>query len=135
MNVLPGLTGDRWLLNHTVYQPGQRAGHYESFYQRANHPDRPMAFWIRYTIFAPAGDLAAAVGELWAVAFHGQTGHHTVAKAEVPIAECAFARDAFRVRVGTAELGPTAPAGSPAGAKIVYLIQSASGRSGWLARW
>ena len=112
MNVLPGLAGDRWLLNHTVYRPGQRAGHYESFYQRANHPDRPLALWIRYTIFAPAGDPAGAVGELWAVAFDGQTGHHTVAKTEVPMAECAFARDEFTVRVGTAELGPTALCGS-----------------------
>jgi hypothetical protein len=39
--------------NWTRYQPGQSAGHYESFFQRANHPIRPMAFWIRYTIFSP----------------------------------------------------------------------------------
>jgi hypothetical protein len=97
---------DPWSLDHAVYQPGQRAGHYESFYVRANHPDRPLAFWIRYTIFAPQGRPDAAVGELWAVAFDGETGRHTVAKLDVPIADCEFRRDAFAVRVGTAELGP-----------------------------
>jgi len=29
--------------NGTRYQPGHRAGHYESFFQRANHPARPLA--------------------------------------------------------------------------------------------
>lgn len=112
MKVADGLVGDRWLLNHTVYEPGQQAGHYESFYQRANHPDRPLAFWIRYTIFAPAGDPAGAVGELWAVAFDGETGDHRAAKVQVPIADCAFARDRFAARVGSASLEPGRLAGS-----------------------
>ena len=41
--------------NDTRYQPGQRAGHYESFFSARNHPSRPLAFWIRYTIFSPDG--------------------------------------------------------------------------------
>jgi hypothetical protein len=106
------VTGERWSLDHAVYRPGQAGGHYESFYQRANHPDRPLAFWIRYTIFAPAGDPDAAVGELWAVAFDGETGEHAVAKREFPIAECHFARDRFAVRIGAAELGPERLAGA-----------------------
>ena len=40
-------------INWTRYRPGQKKGHYESFYQRANHPTKPWAFWIRYTIFSP----------------------------------------------------------------------------------
>lgn len=106
MDVTRGLLGDRWLLDRTVYQPGQAGGHYESFYQRANHPTRPLAFWIRYTIFAPAADPAAAVGQLWAVAFDGETGRHTVAKEEFPIGGCAFDREGFAVRIGASELGP-----------------------------
>lgn len=112
MKVADGLVGDRWLLDHTVHEPGQQAGHYESFYQRANHPDRPLAFWLRYTIFAPAGYPASAVGQLWAVAFDGETGEHRAAKVEVPLADCSFARDRFAVRVGSASLGPGALAGS-----------------------
>jgi hypothetical protein len=112
MDVTAGLAGDRWLLNRAVYVPGQRAGHYESFYQRANHPDRPLAFWIRYTIFASAEDPAAARGELWAVAFDGETGRHVVAKDEFPMSDCEFRQDGFAVRVGTAELGPGRLTGS-----------------------
>ncbi len=112
MDVRPGLSGDRWLLNRTVYVPGQQAGHYESFYQRANHPSRPLAFWIRYTIFAPTADSAAARGELWAVCFDGETGRHAVAKRELPMTECEFSRDEFAVRIGTADLGPGRLTGS-----------------------
>jgi hypothetical protein len=32
-------------VNWTQHEPGQQAGHYESFYLRGNHPDRPLAFW------------------------------------------------------------------------------------------
>lgn len=112
VDVRLGLFRDRWLLDRAVYQPGQRAGHYESFYQRANHPERPLAFWIRYTIFAPVGHPTLAVGELWAIAFDGETGEHTVVKREFPIAECEFGRDAFDVRIGESALGPTALTGS-----------------------
>jgi hypothetical protein len=112
MDVRPGLFRDRWLLNRAVYEPGQRAGHYESFYQRANHPDRPLAFWIRYTVFAPAGEPSAAVGQLWAVAFDGESGRHAVAKKVVPIADCEFRRDAFGVRIGGAQLGPGSLSGA-----------------------
>lgn len=115
MDVTHGLAGDRWLLNRTVYVQGPRAGHYESFYQRANHPDRPLAFWVRFTIFAASGDPAKARGEIWAVAFDGETGQHAVAKDEFPMADCEFRRDEFAVRVGTAELGPGRLTGSAGG--------------------
>src|SRR5690349_20568832 len=85
-----------WTVNWAVYQPGQRQGHYESFYLRANHPGRPLAFWLRYTIFSPDGRPDAAVGELWAIAFDGERHRHAVGRAELPIASCDFARDAFR---------------------------------------
>src|SRR4051812_47560587 len=112
MDVRSGLFRDRWLLDRAQYRPGQRAGHYESFYQRANHPERPLAFWIRYTMFAPDNAPGDAIGELWAVAFDGETGQHTVAKEELPITECDFAPDAFGVRVGRNRLGPNTLVGS-----------------------
>ena len=55
---------------------GQPQGHYESFFQRANHPTRPLAFWIRYTLFSPQAHPEQARGELWAVFFNGETGQH-----------------------------------------------------------
>ena len=104
--------GDRWALNRTVHEPGQVQGHYESFYQRANHPTLPIAFWIRYTMFAPDGRPDDAVGELWATFFDGTKDEHTVEKVVVPLAECAFDRERFDVRIGAATLGPGRMAGS-----------------------
>ena len=57
--------------NAARYRPGEPAGHYESYFLRANHPNRPLAFWIRYTVFSPAGRPEAAEGELWAIVFDG----------------------------------------------------------------
>jgi hypothetical protein len=89
--------------------PRDTRGWYESFYQRANHPVKPRAFWIRYTIFRPSGRTLSpepkrAVGELWAVYFDGETGRHVVAKEEFPLVECDFSRDGFAVRVGMSTL-------------------------------
>lgn len=92
-------------VNHARYR-AQPAGHYESFFQRANHPTRPLAFWIRYTVFSPAGRPEAAIGELWAVVFDGERRRHVAVKREVPIARCRFATDAFDVAVDDARLGP-----------------------------
>lgn len=91
-------------LNRTQYVPGQEAGHYESFYQRANHPARPLAFWIRYTIFSPHRRPQDAVGELWAIVFDGETGRHVAVKEERPLAECRFERDGFGARIAAAVL-------------------------------
>jgi hypothetical protein len=92
-------------VNHARFH-AQAGGHYESFFLRANHPTRPLAFWIRYTVFSPKDSPQDAVGELWAVFFDGETNRHAVAKQEYPLAACAFDTSAFRVEVGTATLGP-----------------------------
>jgi hypothetical protein len=91
-------------VNWAQYDPARPTGHYESFYLRGNHPERALAFWIRYTVFSPAGHPADAVGELWAVVFDGATGKHTTAKVELPYRDCAFSPTSFDVRVGDAVL-------------------------------
>ena len=101
---------------------GQAGGHYESFFLRANHPSRPLAFWIRYTIFSPKGRPQDAVGELWAIHFDGESGIHRAAKQEMPFGDCAFSRSDFNVRVGAAILTPGESRGE---------IASASCRIGW----
>ena len=92
--------------NHTRYQPGQRAGHYESFFLRANHPTRPLAFWIRYTLFSPDRRPQDAIGELWAVLFDGNTGRHVAVKREVPFSQCSFKTTGFSVQIDDARLEP-----------------------------
>jgi hypothetical protein len=93
-------------VNWTRYRPGQHEGHYESFYQRANHPTKPWAFWIRYTLFSPKSRPEAAIGELWATFFDGETGEHAVAKEEYPLSECDFDRGAFSARLKDRVLSP-----------------------------
>jgi hypothetical protein len=97
-------------VNHTRYQ-GLAQGHYESFFQRANHPDRPLAFWTRYTVFSPKGHPENAIGELWAVFFNGETNTHIAVKKEVPLNNCVFCTTAFDVRIGVARLGPRSLSG------------------------
>lgn len=86
-------------MNFARFAPGNPEGHYESYFLRANDPRRPLAFWIRYTVFQPEGRPSDALGELWAIWFDGENGAHHALKAEVPIDRCTFARNAFDVRV------------------------------------
>ncbi len=101
--------------NFTRFSPGDAGGFYESFFQRANHPSRPLAFWNRYTIFSPAGRPNDTIGELWSIFFDGESGKHTALKTEVPFARCQFARDRFFARVGDAVLEPGRARGALAG--------------------
>lgn len=102
---------DRAAWNGCRYVAGGLQGHYESWFQRANHPTRPLAFWIRYTIFSPAGRPHDAVGELWAVYFDGERGSVAAAKQDVAIADCRFATSGIDVRIGEAMLTDTRVAG------------------------
>jgi hypothetical protein len=100
--------------NWARYRPGQQEGHYESWFQRANHPARPLAFWIRYTLFSPARRPGEAMGELWAIFFDGESGRHTAVKEELPFQHCSFARDRFEVLIGDARLDGQGLRGSAA---------------------
>jgi hypothetical protein len=89
--------------NHTRFQ-NQTQGHYESFFLRANHPTRPLAFWIRYTLFSPKNLPEKSIGELWATFFNGETNQHTVVKQEHSLTDCLFDTSGFNVRIGKAKL-------------------------------
>ncbi|NUN12446.1 MAG: hypothetical protein HUU55_02285 [Myxococcales bacterium] len=79
-------------------------GHYESYFQRANHPNRPLAFWIRYTVFSPRNRPKDAVGELWAIYFNGESHKITAVKENIPITRCRFAPYGLNIQVGQATL-------------------------------
>jgi hypothetical protein len=94
---------DRSYWNAIRYD-GSPRGHYESYFQRANHPSEPRAFWIRYTIFSPKGRPLDALGELWAIYFD-RTKEQIVAVRETkPIAECGFSDRGLQARIGMATL-------------------------------
>src|ERR1043166_7504494 len=121
-------TRDSW--NATRYEPGDSAGHYESWFQRANDPSGRRAFWIRYTIFAPRGRPDAAVGELWAIAFDREAPPIVAVKQVHPITACAFARDRLDVTIGAARLDDGALRGAAAanGHTIAWDLQFSGGQ-------
>ena len=85
---------------------GGRDGHYESYFVRANHPERGLGFWVRYTIFAPKGQPDRAEAELWAAVFNDPPGGTVTVYASGPLASASFAGagDGLDVRIGAAVL-------------------------------
>ncbi|MBD3852380.1 MAG: hypothetical protein IFK93_13825, partial [Acidobacteria bacterium] len=101
--------------NRVRLGPDIARGHYESFFHRANHPSEPRAFWIRYTVFCPAGRPEEALGERWAVYFDGPAGRVTASKDIVPLVECDFADLEAGLRIGEATLDTAGLRGSAEG--------------------
>ena len=104
MNATRDLMIERNAWNRCRYVRHAQGGHYESYFQRANHPERPLAFWIRYTIFSPKGRAGDAVGELWAIYFDGEKGRIAAVKEVLPLASCRFSDTGLDVRIGPAVL-------------------------------
>lgn len=111
--------------NRCRFSPTDPGGHYESYFQRANHPIRPLAFWIRYTIFSPTGQPEQAVGELWAIYFDGEAEQITAAKAVTPIANCEFSNAGLGARIDEATLrdGELTGSASSGGHTITWSLQ------------
>ncbi|HWO19487.1 MAG TPA: hypothetical protein VNO30_11955 [Kofleriaceae bacterium] len=121
---------DRW--NGARYRAGEQGGHYESWFLRANDAAGQRAFWIRYTIFAPRGRPADAVGELWAIASERAPGRIVAVKEVHPIGACAFAPDRLDVRIGAARLDGGALRGGAAsgGHAIAWDLRYGGGGGG-----
>jgi hypothetical protein len=95
-------------------QPDGAPGHYESWFNRANHPTKPLAFWIRYTIFAPKNRPDDAIGEVWAMFFDGEKGTINAVKEVFPLHTCSFARHGIDVQIGDCTLNGSAMKGQAA---------------------
>ena len=94
------------------FERASRGGHYESWFVRANHPERPLAFWARYTVFAPKGRPGDATAEMWGVWFDGERNEVFAARDDVPLAESFFGRRGVHVQVGASELTDRRAVGS-----------------------
>jgi len=90
--------------NRLRHRAGSTDAHYESYFIRANHATRALAFWIRYTIFSPAGRPADAQGELWAIVFDGDRDRHAAVKQAWPLGACRFDPEALVIELPTAQL-------------------------------
>lgn len=105
---------ERRVWNAARWVAGDPRGHYESWFSRANHPTRPLAFWVRYTIFSPKDRPEDALGELWAVAFDGEKKRIIAVKEEHSIRACTFSRTELAARIGEATIDQESLVGTAA---------------------
>jgi hypothetical protein len=61
------------------------AGHYESYYLKACHPEEPLGVWIRYTVHKAPG--AEPKGAIWFTLFEAGAGGPVACKAALPDVE------------------------------------------------
>ena len=90
--------------NASRFTPDDPGGFYKSYFQRANHPTRPLAFWIRYTALRLRGSSGESCGELWAIYFDGERNRITAVKETRPMSVCSFSRTNLDVRIDEATL-------------------------------
>ena len=120
---------DRAFCNHGRLQAAALRGHYESYFQRANHDTRPLAFWIRYTVLVPRAAPERGVGELWAIYFDGERGRTVAVKERHPLASCAFSERELDARIASATLqegrlqGRARSAGAAIGWQLEYACE------------
>ncbi len=100
--------------NRCRFRPGADQGHYESYFLRANHPQRALAFWIRYTFFSPQGRPQEAVGELWALCFDGERKSIAAVKQCYALDTCNIGRDGLALEIGAARLDSASMSGAAA---------------------
>jgi len=92
------------------WRPGG-GGHVESFFLKANNPQRPdQAFWIKFTILDPGS--ADAVAEVWAIRFSGTGGPHRAAKGTYRADDCQFSNDLLKIEAGDSSLQAGRTSGS-----------------------
>lgn len=79
-------------------------GAYESYFIRANHPQRALGFWIRYTLFRPQDRIQDAIGEIWCVLFDGERGRHVAVRRQYSWTQCKFSQHSLDVSMPGAVL-------------------------------
>ncbi len=78
------------------------APYYESRYIRANHPDRPLALWLRETLLLPtAGD---PVADVWVMVFDPDGAGNRALKQPYPIDAAAYEYDNWTARIGATSI-------------------------------
>jgi hypothetical protein len=82
---------------------GSGRGHYESFYMRAVHPERPLGVWIRYTVHKRPDDRPQ--GSLWFTLFDAEGGRPRASKVTLAPHET-HAGDTDYVVLGDSRFGP-----------------------------
>lgn len=86
------------------WKAGDKGGHVESFFLKANAPLGGKALWIKFTIYSPVGRPEQTVAESWAICFDGETGKHVAVKSAIPIGQAALGYERFNLVFGPSAL-------------------------------
>ncbi|MBL8920092.1 MAG: hypothetical protein JNJ54_14600 [Myxococcaceae bacterium] len=79
------------------------APHVESYFLRANDPERPRAFWLKQCILAPVK--GPAVAESWFIWFDGERNRTIAQRHQEPLEGARFAPDDVLTNAMTLRLG------------------------------
>jgi hypothetical protein len=87
-------------------------GFYESHFVRANHPSRPLAFWIRYTFFRSHNAGSPVIGQLWAVTFDAEADRFVALTQSYPMSQCSSSPGRLDIQIAGAIFDGSALQGS-----------------------
>ena len=91
----------------------REAPYYESRYIRANHPERPLALWLRETLLLPtAGD---AVADVWVMIFDPEGHGNRALKQSYPIDAADYEYDNWTARIGATSIDDRSAQGTVTG--------------------
>jgi tocopherol cyclase-like protein len=111
--------GVRWI-------SGDRDGHVESFFVKANAPGEGRAIWLRFTLRSPRRSPENASAEVWAVLFDQQTGPPRAWKSSGSARSATLSREQLGFEALGCELAPGFTRGS---------IPGPAGEIAWELRW
>src|SRR6185312_8208321 len=87
--------------------------YYESRFIRANHPNRPVALWLRETLVLTSGGAASA--DVWVMVFDPDNGGNLAIKQPHPVEDAEFRYDTWTARIGETTIDDTCARGTLAG--------------------
>ena len=90
--------------NRVRWAQGERAGHVESHFLKANAPNGSRAIWVKHTIFVPRGRPEDAVAEVWAIGFDRARNRNVAVKAQVPLQAAKLSERPFRLEAAGSTL-------------------------------
>ena len=79
-----------------------QSGHVESYFLRANDPNRPRAFWLKQCVLAPLS--GPALAESWFIWFDGEQRRTIAQRVQQPFSEVSFSGDDVNSKAITLDL-------------------------------
>lgn len=104
--------------NTLRYELALKQEHVESYFIRANHPTKPLAFWLKTTILAP--QVGQSTARSWCVVFDGETRELFTETCTLPFSETAWVGVPPTVHIGNTVFSFQIPGSSQGKLKNVF---------------